>query len=202
MVEPPHPVAVPTTVCSFPLSYGHRWFIGPTPHCFPAIWESKFTMYVISQRFWWPTMESEVREYIEACSVCARNKTSSQAHTGLLQPLPIPSSPWSDISMDFVTGLPVSQGNTTVLTVINSPSLCPGSGRNSADSSELQPAWHRVTILKLTARPNTSINNWKPASDVWCTRIPRHGANTWSGLSMLTIHYPPLLLVYLHFIVP
>uniref|UniRef100_A0AAQ4PFE3 Integrase catalytic domain-containing protein n=1 Tax=Gasterosteus aculeatus aculeatus TaxID=481459 RepID=A0AAQ4PFE3_GASAC len=64
-------------------------------------------------------MEPEVREYVEACSVCARNKTSSTSRMGLLQPLPIPSRPWSDISMDFVTGLPVSQGNTTVLTVVD-----------------------------------------------------------------------------------
>ena len=84
--------------------------------CHPGV---KRTIYVISRRFWWPAMESEVREYIEACSVCACNKTSSQARTGLLQPLPIPSRPWSHISMDFVTGLPVSQGNTTVLTVVD-----------------------------------------------------------------------------------
>nr|XP_040026064.1 uncharacterized protein LOC120815109 [Gasterosteus aculeatus aculeatus] len=69
-------------------------------------------MFVISRRFWWPAMEPEVREYVEACSVCARNKTSSTSRMGLLQPLPIPSRPWSDISMDFVTGLPVSQGHS------------------------------------------------------------------------------------------
>ena len=84
--------------------------------CHPGV---KRTMYVISRRFWWPAMETEVREYIEACSVCARNKTSSKARSGLLQPLPIPSRPWADISLDFVTGLPVSQGNTTVLTVVD-----------------------------------------------------------------------------------
>ncbi|XP_058501397.1 NACHT, LRR and PYD domains-containing protein 12-like [Solea solea] len=64
-------------------------------------------------------MEPEVREYVEACSVCAWNKTSSRARLGLLQPLPISSRPWADISMDFVTGLPVSPGNTTVLTVVD-----------------------------------------------------------------------------------
>ena len=84
--------------------------------CHPGI---KRTMFMISRRFWWPAMEPEVQEYIEACSVCARNKNSSRARMGLLQPLPIPSRPWSDISIDFVTGLPVSQGNTTVLTVVD-----------------------------------------------------------------------------------
>ena len=64
-------------------------------------------------------MKSGVREYIEACSVCARNKTSSSPRMGLLQPLSIPSRPWTDISMDFVTGLPASKGNTAVLTVVD-----------------------------------------------------------------------------------
>ena len=84
--------------------------------CHPGV---RRTMFAISRRFWWPSMEPEVREYVEACSVCARNKTSSGSRMGLLQPLPIPSRPWSDISVDFVTGLPVSQGNTTVLTVVH-----------------------------------------------------------------------------------
>ena len=64
-------------------------------------------------------MEPEAWEYVEACSVCARNKTSSGSRMGVLQPLPIPSRLWSDISLDFVMGLPVSQGNTTVLTVVD-----------------------------------------------------------------------------------
>ena len=64
-------------------------------------------------------MEPEVRQYVEACSVCVRNKTSSGSCMGLLQPLPIPSRPWADISMDFVTGLQVSQSHTAVLTVVD-----------------------------------------------------------------------------------
>ena len=84
--------------------------------CHPGV---KRTVFVISRRFWWLSMEVGVREYIDACAVCARNKTSSGARMGLLQPLPIPSRPWSNIALDFVTGLPASQGNTTVLTVVD-----------------------------------------------------------------------------------
>ena len=56
---------------------------------------------------------------MEACLVCARNKTSSGSRMGLLQPLPIPSRPWSNISLDFITGLLVSQGNMAVLTLVD-----------------------------------------------------------------------------------
>ena len=64
-------------------------------------------------------MEKEVGEYVAACPVCARNKNSRRPPPGLLQPLPVPHRPWSDISLDFVTGLPPSEGNTTILTVVD-----------------------------------------------------------------------------------
>ena len=38
---------------------------------------------------------------------------------GLLHPLPVPRCPWSHISLDFFTGLPPSDGNTVITTVID-----------------------------------------------------------------------------------
>ncbi len=46
-------------------------------------------------------------------------KTSNRPPEGLLQPLSVPSRPWSHIALDFVTALPASQGNTVVLTVVD-----------------------------------------------------------------------------------
>lgn len=51
---------------------------------------------------------------------CAYNKSKNHPLSGLLRPLPIPSHPWSYISLDFITRKPPSEGNTVILTVIDS----------------------------------------------------------------------------------
>lgn len=38
---------------------------------------------------------------------------------GLLHPMPRPQRPWSELSVDFVTGLPPSEGNMVILTVVD-----------------------------------------------------------------------------------
>lgn len=57
-----------------------------------------------------------VMAFVTACMVCVQNKTPRQAPGVLLQPLPVPHGPWS---LDFVTGLLPSDGNTTILTVVD-----------------------------------------------------------------------------------
>lgn len=64
-------------------------------------------------------MDADTRKFVGACSVCVRNKTPHQPSAGLLQPLPVPVRPWSQIALDFITGLPPSQGHTVVLTVVD-----------------------------------------------------------------------------------
>ncbi|KAK2898059.1 hypothetical protein Q8A73_014439 [Channa argus] len=77
------------------------------------------TCFVVRQRLWWPTLSRDIKEYVAACPICACFKTSRQRPSGLLRPLPVPKRPWSHIFLDFVTGLPPSQGNTTILTVVD-----------------------------------------------------------------------------------
>lgn len=51
--------------------------------------------------------------------VCQRQKPDLAAYPGYLQPLPIPEKVWSDISMDFITGLPKSQGKSVIFVVVD-----------------------------------------------------------------------------------
>ena len=64
-------------------------------------------------------MREDVQNFVSDCSVCTQFKVTHQPPQGLLQPLPIPHRPWSHIALDFVTGLPTSNHNTTILTIID-----------------------------------------------------------------------------------
>ncbi|KAI4880911.1 hypothetical protein NFI96_029797 [Prochilodus magdalenae] len=73
----------------------------------------------IQRRFWWPNLDREVRQFVATCEVCARNKEPRVKPQGLLHPLPIPHRPWSHLSMDFITGLPMSRGNSVILVIVD-----------------------------------------------------------------------------------
>lgn len=65
-------------------------------------------------------MAADVWTFVAACTVCMRSKSSHRPSAGLLQPLPHPTPPpRSHIAVDFVTGLPPSEGNTAILTVVD-----------------------------------------------------------------------------------
>lgn len=38
---------------------------------------------------------------------------------GLLEPLPVPERPWESVSMDFIAGLPKSEGCWTLMVVVD-----------------------------------------------------------------------------------
>ncbi|KAG8472926.1 hypothetical protein CXB51_034753 [Gossypium anomalum] len=50
-------------------------------------------------------MRRDVERYCKHCVTCKKAKSKVSPH-GMYLPLPIPNSPWTDISMDFVLGLP------------------------------------------------------------------------------------------------
>jgi len=62
-------------------------------------------------------MDRTVQRYIQNCHICRRSKPSRETYNGLLQPLPIPQRLWQDISLDFVTGLPLCKGSNAILVV-------------------------------------------------------------------------------------
>jgi hypothetical protein len=62
----------------------------------------------LKENFWWSNMKVDIAKYVSECDTCQRIKASHLKPSGTLQSLPIPSWKWDDISMDFVSGLPLT----------------------------------------------------------------------------------------------
>lgn len=73
----------------------------------------------LSSVFNWKGMSKMVKTWIRECDVCQRCKPDLSAYPALMQPLPIPTQIWSDISMDFIDRLPSSQGKTVIFVVVD-----------------------------------------------------------------------------------
>ena len=62
---------------------------------------------------------NDVKIFIQHCSICQQVKTDTHKLVGLLQPLLVPTTVWEDLSLDFITSLPSSQGFTVILVIID-----------------------------------------------------------------------------------
>jgi transposase InsO family protein len=73
----------------------------------------------IKQLFAWKHMKTDIKTYVSQCQTCQQAKPDRTGYVGLLQPLPVPSSAWQSISMDFVEGLPRSHNKNCILVVVD-----------------------------------------------------------------------------------
>lgn len=77
------------------------------------------TLSHLQHNFFWNGMKQDVREYILRCSNYQHTKYVTQKPFGLLQTIPPPFSPWEDMALDFITGMPNYQGATVILLVVD-----------------------------------------------------------------------------------
>ena len=73
----------------------------------------------VRANFFWPKMDEHIAEYVKTSDVCQRNKTIRQKKYGLLEPIDVSMRPWNAISMDFIVGLPVSEGYTKIWVIVD-----------------------------------------------------------------------------------
>jgi len=77
------------------------------------------TLAIFQEHFYWPHMKRDVERICGRCVTCRQAKSKVQPN-GLYTPLPIPSEPWIDISMDFVLGLPwAKRGRDSIFVVVD-----------------------------------------------------------------------------------
>ncbi|GAA5830400.1 hypothetical protein JCM3770_006073, partial [Rhodotorula araucariae] len=78
---------------------------------------SRKSLSSLSLSFYWPGMARDVDKYVAECDGCQRHKARTTRRAGRLHPLPVPPRLFSDVALDFVGPLPVSEGYDQLLTV-------------------------------------------------------------------------------------
>ena len=82
------------------------------------------TRELIGRKYYWPSLRKDVEAYVKGCNICLTLKAVKYKPYSYLQSLPVPTYRWKDLSMDFVTGLPVStnwkgESYDSILVIVN-----------------------------------------------------------------------------------
>ncbi|KAF7808174.1 Transposon Ty3-G Gag-Pol polyprotein [Senna tora] len=77
------------------------------------------TLDMLKEHFFWPHMKHDVEKLCSKCISCRKAKSKVKPH-GLYMPLPVPTHPWIDVSMDFILGLPKTRnGRDSIFVVVD-----------------------------------------------------------------------------------
>lgn len=79
----------------------------------------KRTLALLEASYYWPHMRDDIEVYVRTCLVCQQDKVEHKVPGGLLEPLPVAEKTWDNVTMDFITCLPNSEGFGTIMVVID-----------------------------------------------------------------------------------
>lgn len=147
------------------------------------------TYALLSREYYWKGMSTFVRRWVRNCYICRRTKSFRVGHQGHLQPLPVPQRAWLDISMDFVVGLPESEGFDAIWVVVDRLTKmrhyvpC-----HSTDGSEELARLFVKYITRYHGLPETIVSDRGPQfiSDFW-----KHVIARWKTTARLSTAYHP-----------
>ncbi|KAF0702187.1 hypothetical protein AaE_016071, partial [Aphanomyces astaci] len=114
----------------------------------------------IAQWYYWVGLEDDVKLYVATCETCARYKTSSAKANGKMIPIKSPDECWHTVSIDRVTGLPVSNGKDAIMTCVDKTSKRPKycATTSTVDAPQVAKEFFD-TIVRHHGLPAVIINN-------------------------------------------
>ena len=74
---------------------------------------------IVVHQFFWPGISRDIQMFVGACNGCRSNKVWRSKRQGFLKPLLISSRVWSELSMDFITRLPISEGCSNIVVLMD-----------------------------------------------------------------------------------
>ncbi|KAH9650018.1 hypothetical protein KPL70_026202 [Citrus sinensis] len=73
----------------------------------------------LAAELYWIGMRKDVTRFVRECTTCQQNKYLATTPAGLLQPIPLPAQVWEEVTLDFIEGLPRSEGWDAILVVVD-----------------------------------------------------------------------------------
>ncbi|CAA7034297.1 unnamed protein product [Microthlaspi erraticum] len=118
------------------------------------------TIQIMRDHFHWPHMIRDVERICARCTTCKLAKSKVQPH-GLYTPLPIPSQPWTDVSMDFVLGLPRTRhGKDSIFVIVDRFSkMAHFVACNKTDDASHVAALFFKDVIRLHGMPRTIVSD-------------------------------------------
>ena len=71
----------------------------------------------LTRAYFWPKISCHVHDYVRTCPKCQTNKAHNVKPIGLLHPIPIPTDPFSQWTMDLIIHLPETKAGYTAIVV-------------------------------------------------------------------------------------
>jgi len=72
---------------------------------------------LVTKNYWWSGITREVEQYIERCNLCQQIKNRMEEVVGKLKLGEVLEKPWTYISVNFITKLPIVVGKDAILVV-------------------------------------------------------------------------------------
>jgi len=72
---------------------------------------------LVTRNYWWPGIMRDVGKYVKDCDICQRIKNRMEELTGKLKLSEVLEKPWTHLTVDFITKLPLVVGKNAILVV-------------------------------------------------------------------------------------
>ena len=76
------------------------------------------TLERVKERFFWPTLASDVTAYVKSCDLCAQRKSPTRPYRASVGSMPVPSRPWEWVSTDITGPFPESDRGKKYILVV------------------------------------------------------------------------------------
>ena len=127
---------------------------------------------LVQEKFYWPKLMQHVEKIVSRCVTCHKAMMHGN-NAGLYALLPIPTTPWENVSMGFIVGLSRTQrGKDSILVIVDRFSKMAHfvTCNKTSDATQVANLYFKE-IVKLHGIPKsiTSYRNSKILSHFWRT---------------------------------